>query len=366
MLVDGREAALAFPKGDLELSFCPSCGFIQNDRFDPRLATYTVACEDSQAFSGRFMRFVDETITNQDAKYGLAGRTVLEIGCGKGEFLARLVERTGARGIGIDPAYVAGRVGVPAAERLTFIQDFYGPAYAHLEADYVCCRHTLEHIPDVGAFVSQLRRAIGDRPDVVVLFELPDTERVLAERAFWDIYYEHCSYFTAGSLGRLFRRAGFELLDLYKVYDGQYLMIEARPAIGGGMSAPLPIEEPPAVTAEWVRGFEIAVRGKIEALRSAVRGWALAGKRVVLWGSGSKAVACLTTLGIGDEVAGVIDINPHRVGKHLAGPGHRIEAPESLVGLRPDVVLIMNPIYRAEIQAQLQSLGLAPELHVLD
>ena len=36
-------------------------------------------------------------------------------------------------------------------------------------------------------------------------FELPDSRRVFDEVAFWDIYYEHCSYFTPGSLARLFR-----------------------------------------------------------------------------------------------------------------------------------------------------------------
>ena len=46
-----------------------------------------------------------------------------------------------------------------------------------------------------------VRRAIGDRLDTVVLFELPDVERVLREVAFWDVYYEHCSYFTLGLAG---------------------------------------------------------------------------------------------------------------------------------------------------------------------
>ena len=56
-----------------------------------------------------------------------------------------------------------------------------------------------------------VRGSIGDRPQVTVFFELPDMERVLVEQAFWDIYYEHCSYFTLGSLARLFRRTGFDV-----------------------------------------------------------------------------------------------------------------------------------------------------------
>ena len=79
-----------------------------------------------------------------------------------------------------------------------------------------------------------VRATLGDKADTVVCFELPDGERVLEEQAFWDMYYEHCTYFTLGSLARLFRACDFALLDLYKVYDGQYLMIEAKPGATGG------------------------------------------------------------------------------------------------------------------------------------
>ncbi len=88
----------------------------------------------------------------------------------------------------------------------------------------------------------------------MLLFELPDTTRILDECAFWDIYYEHCSYFTAGSLARLFRQAGFAVDDLYRVYDDQYLVIEARPA-GGKSPGPLAIEEPVAEARRRVVAF---------------------------------------------------------------------------------------------------------------
>ena len=61
----------------------------------------------------------------------------------------------------------------PAAARLRFIQDFYGPAYADLEADHVCCRDTLEHIGKVADFMRLIRRSIGDRADRRGLLRAP-------------------------------------------------------------------------------------------------------------------------------------------------------------------------------------------------
>jgi hypothetical protein len=58
----------------------------------------------------------------------------------------------------------------------------------------------------------------------------------------------------------------------------------------------------------------------------------------------------------------VVDINPHKHGKFLAGSGIEIASPASLNQVRPDVVLIMNSIYTAEIQADLNARGLRPQL----
>ena len=61
-------------------------------------------------------------------------------------------------------------------------------------------------------------------------------------------------------------------------------------------------------------------------------------------------------------MAAIVDINRFRHGKHLPGYGHRIASPEALKTCRPDLVVVMNPIYRAEIRKQLDEMGLAPEL----
>jgi siroheme synthase len=63
-----------------------------------------------------------------------------------------------------------------------------------------------------------------------------------------------------------------------------------------------------------------------------------------------------------DVVTRVVDINPHKQDKHLAGTGQRIVPPENLIENPPDVVIVMNPIYRDEIAADLARRGLTPDL----
>jgi SAM-dependent methyltransferase len=362
LMLPTREAALAFPRGDIELAFCRACGFIANMRFDASLNRYSPAYEETQAFSPRFMRFVNEVCDDQIAKYGLAPETtVLEIGCGKGEFLVTLCERGGCKGIGLDPGYRPERTRSPAADRIQFIQDFYGPRYSQLQADYVCCRHTLEHIGPVRDFVRLVRDTIGDRPHVNVFFELPDMERVLEQGAFWDVYYEHCSYFTRGSLARVFRSAGFDVLELYKAYDGQYVMLEARPT--SGRTAPrLAQEDDLALTAELVTQFKAQAGTRQQELSETAQRLRRAGKTIAIWGSGSKCVSLISSLQLGDELTAVVDINPHKHGRFLAGSGREIVGPDALTALRPDTVFIMNSIYTAEVRHELASRGLRPQL----
>ena len=58
----------------------------------------------------------------------------------------------------------------------------------------------------------------------------------------------------------------------------------------------------------------------------------------------------------------IVDINPRKQGRFVAGTGQQIVAPEALLESRPDVVIVINPVYRDEVRAQLQALGLSPEI----
>jgi hypothetical protein len=291
----------------------------------------------------------------------LHGKDIIEIGCGQGEFLTMLCELGDNRGVGFDPAYVGGRTEGRAQDQITFIRDFYSERYADYCGDFFCCKMTLEHIQHTADFVGMVRRALGDQSNTIVFFQVPDVTRILRELAFWDIYYEHCSYFSLGALVRLFGKCGFNVINLAQEYDGQYLMIEARPGDGEG-GAFLEQEDALENLARDVADFSGKYPGKLDAWQRDLQRIRRAGRRVVIWGAGSKGVAFLTTLGIYDEIEYAVDVNPHKHGTYMAGTGQEIVAPEFLEEYRPDVVIVMNPIYCDEIQQYLDRMGVTAEL----
>ncbi len=366
ILLSSSEEAINYPKGEIRLAFCYECGFVSNVAFEEKLTEYSGRYEETQSYSGTFQEFHKELAHRLIKKYNLHEKQVIEIGCGKGEFLILLCEIGGNRGIGFDPGYIENRIESPALQHITFIQDFYSEKYSSYQGDFVCCKMTLEHIHPTAEFISTIRRSIGDRSETIVFFQIPEATRILRDCAFEDIYYEHCSYFTPGSLGRLFRRCGFEVFNLSTEYDDQYLTIEARPATYPvDTQTALPQEEDMPILKEYVAEFPKQLQIKRQLWHSRLASFAAQGKKIVLWGSGSKGVSFLTTLDVGKMIEYVVDINPFRKGFYMSGTGQQIVAPDFLKAYRPDVVVIMNPIYRKEISNTLRQLGLSPELFIL-
>ena len=361
LLIGSRQEALRFAKGNIELAFCGECGFVFNAAFDHVASEYSQRYEETQGFSPTFQAFHERLARRLIDKYDLRNKDVIEIGCGKGEFLNLLCRLGTNRGVGFDPGYVEERRDHGLDGQVEVIRDFYCEKYAHYQADFVCCKMTLEHIADTQSFSRAIHRLFQARPNGVVFFQVPDAARILRQCAFEDIYYEHCSYFTAYSLRQLFEGCGFQVLDVSTEYGGQYLTIEAKP----GRPLPSANDEDLARCGRYVTEFPVKWKAKQDLWNRRFAQFRRAGRRVVLWGSGSKAVSMLTSLEIRDAVEFVVDINPYRHGFFMPATGQEIVSPESLKQVLPNVVIIMNRIYRHEIEKDLRQMDLDPEVLVL-
>ena len=357
LLMPTRAEAIAFPRAGLRLALCTACGFIQNVLFDAsRLeATRHEASKPATAEADYAARLAKRLIKT----YDLHGKSILEIG-GGGEFLFDLVRSGNNRGVAVAPSYAPDQTPADVVASVDFVQDVYSERYLELGADFIACRQALQRIQPVAEFVGYVRKHL-DRREPIVFFEVADAARILRELAFWDISYEQCSYFSLGSLARLFRAGDFEVFSLTREDHDRRLLIEA--AAGATAGAPLwqdedDITELQRLTA-YFRSHQAAKRRE---WHSTIQHAHLQGRRIVLWGAGAEAVSFVSALGLRDEVEYAVDTDAARWGHYVVGGGQEVVGPEHLRDYAPDLVIAMNHTHLPEIRRELTRAGIKTQL----
>jgi SAM-dependent methyltransferase len=382
------------PLGNIQLAFCHRCGLIHNRAFEPEKLSYAPGYEISLHHSLLYRNFMEETATRLIEQYQIQGKSVIEIGCGKGIFLRMLCQLGANHGFGFDPALAREEVESIGQTQVAFIRDYYTQQYAYLPHNLVCCRHVFNQIANPRNFLLALRRILGTQTGTVLYFELPNANYTFHDQATWNVFYERYTYFTAQTLARMFDECGFEVLQTGPCYaGGQYLSIEATPrqlerftpqraAAGAAASITNPDHatgptvstldkrklvgdeaykpELPDALVMYAEHF----RQKIESWKARLTEMKQAKARVVAWGSGGQGITFLNLLKTSRRVAYVVDINPERQAKFVPGSGQRVVAPEFLRTYQPDVVLITNQTYEAEIKQQVKAMGITCEFLV--
>ncbi len=330
-------AARAAPRGSLAMVVCNACGFVFNSDFASGLLRYGPGYDNAQGHSPRFVAHLDAMAAHLVRRRGVRGLRVIEIGCGQGDFLRRLVA-AGNTATGFDPAYDG-----PARDgTLRFERRLYGPDCGE-PADVVICRHVIEHVVEPLALLAAIRAAA---PAARVFFETPCVAAILRGRVLWDLFYEHCSLFSARTLRDAFARAGFAVRGVRHVFAGQYLWLEAGP----GRDAVRPgAGSLPALARAYGRAEPALLAGWRERLAALA-----ADGRVALWGAGAKG-ATLTALADPERrhIDCLIDINPAKQGRFVPATAHPILAPAALATRGIRHVVLMNNAYRAEVARRL-------------
>lgn len=354
VLWPSAEAARRCPRGLIRLAFCTNCGFLFNSAFDEDLVDYGLSYDNALHFSSVFQEYEFRLAQRLVERYGLYEKLIVEIGCGSAHFLGLMSQLGDNRGLGFDPSHEPEHLDELATGRVEVRRRLFDEASAAAGASLVCARHLLEHIAEPRKLLETLRRSLVD-PSVVLYFEVPNALLILERLSIWDLMYEHCGYFTSGSLERIFGATGFETIEVAEAYDGQFVGIEAR--VGNTKSAAMA----PTELAD-MSSLVVAFSDHLEATRRAwnqrLRHLGDQRKEVVVWGAGGKGVSFMNFLTEAHRVDALVDVNPRKQGMYLAGTGHEILAPEDLIDRQPDVIVVVNPLYEQEVTARVHTLGL--------
>ena len=315
-----RPEALQADKGKVELVQSDQSGFIFNRLFNPAIMNYDENYQNEQGNSAVFRDHLNHVLDLLKS-LGVANKKIVEIGSGKGAFFEMML-REGFDCTGYDPTYEGNNPRI--------IKDYFSSKYTGVNADVIIMRHTLEHIPQPFSFIHTIAQANDYQGFLFV--EVPTFDWIAEKKSFWDVFYEHCNYFTENTLALMFGDA-----TTGSLFGGQYIYLWADLSLLRPTILPQKVQRPD------FSGMQRNIDQSIEFIKSH--------PSIAVWGAGGKGSTYLNLIDPGRTLINyVIDINPAKQSRFIACTGHAIHSPQILDTDPVENILVMNEIYLPEIR----------------
>lgn len=327
--------------GPIRLRLNGALQFLENDAFDLNLIDYGEDYENSQAYSTKFREHMLSVLLMLK-KILPKDSAIVEVGCGKGDFV-EMIEADGYFDVkGYDASYNG---------KNKLIEKRYLNSSDRIKADLVILRHVLEHVPNPYDFLSMLKTVFGKSK---IYIEVPNYDWIVANKTFFDITYEHVNYFSQRALRFLFEKSTtqhgllFDEQYQYVISDLSSLNFDFKRHYQSEDWCFISFGELFPNIEEDIQRFENEAQNR----------------SVYLWGAGTKGCLflahCANKNLLVDKVRFAIDQNPQKIGKYL--PGSLIEIRsrnDFFTTVKPgDLLLISNPAYKNEIVSQINERGL--------
>lgn len=358
LLLNSHHDALHVVTGDLDLKICRNCAFIYNHSFDYSKLSYGPEYNSMQHISPSYVQYEDHLISHLLNNVGLKNSTIVEIGCGKGEFIRKLIHLgNGNTGYGIDDSYEGN---LNPIDNLHFERSYLGESTEHIlyQADVIICRHVIEHLDDPLKFLQLIKSQLDPNKNVNLFFEVPCAEFIFDNVNFWDLFYEHSSYYTTLSLRNLFYYAGFAVQYASRMQQWPYLWLEA---------STLYIENPtfspaPDSLFKLISSYLIEESALMNSWEQRITSVSRYGK-IAFWGAGAKGVTFVNTLQcVSQSIDCLIDSNHYKQNKFLPYSGHPVVSALTAVERGVKFAILLNPAYYDEVSLYLQRNSLPIEV----
>jgi SAM-dependent methyltransferase len=316
---------------DLAIHQCPGCGLVQLVRKPVHYYREVIrASAYSPAMSEFRRRQFDDWIT----RFNLENARVLEVGCGRGEYLT-LLRQAGTDASGIE--WSPGNLKACRAAGLTAHRAFpTRPGQILSESPFAAfaCFNFMEHWPDPIGSLAAIHNNL--QAGGIGLIEVPNFDMILEKALYAEFISDHLSYFTQDTLRFTLQMAGFEILETHTIWQDYILSAVIRKR----------------QTLDIARLTSQQIRLQ-EHLKTFVAGFP--SQQVAVWGAGHQALAAIALSGIAPQIRYVIDSAPFKQGKFTPATHLPIVAPRQLTEDPVRAVIIMAAAYSDEVARQIRT-----------
>lgn len=311
----------------LDLYQCNSCGLVQ---FDNEPVDYYKKVIRAGGETSTMVKLRHQQYENFIKMFSLSGKKVLEVGCGRGEFLKVWKDFPDIHVVGIE--YSKELVDIARSQGLVVYQGFIDDTHTPVEDvpyDAFVQFNFLEHQP----YPNQMLQSIYNHltADGVGLVTVPSLEYILQYDGYYELIRDHIAYYSAETLSLLFQKNGFDVVDCHTVNrDTHAIYVKKRKKID---------------VRNWINNIGII---KYE-VHSFVDSFISKGNNVAIWGASHQGFTLISTLGLSDKISYIIDSAKFKQGRYAPASHVPIVAPDYYFTHTVAAIIIVAPGYTEEI-----------------
>ena len=310
---------------DLEVCQCSGCGLVQ---LSNNPVPYYREVIRAASFSEEMKDFRRKQFGNFVQKFSLKGKKVVEIGCGRGEYLS-IMQQFGVEAYGLEQSEESVMECIKNGLKVSkgFIKSStYRLDYAPFDAFFIL--NFLEHLPEPNSTLRGIYNNLTD--DAIGLVEVPNFDMILRNKLFSEFIGDHLFYFTRETLNTTLRLNGFEIIECNEVWH--YYIISAL------------VKKRKKLDLSHFYEHQTKLKNEIEEYICRFRD-----KKVAIWGAGHQALAIISLINLADKIKYVVDSAPFKQGKYTPATHISIVSPDALVQDPVDAVIVMAASYSDEV-----------------
>ncbi len=353
----------------LTLCQCPSCGLVQFDTEPVDYYRDVIRAGGGTRTMTRLRHEEYARLLTAMQEHHIRGRRIVEVGCGRGEFLrmwqnlaenpegAAALARDQARdplsgqpnaaplhlvGIEHKPALVE-EANAAADKKYRVYEGFAtgdvrypeGPFDAFVQFNF------LEHQPDPCDMLRNIGRNL--KPQALGLITVPSFEYILRYNGYYELLRDHIANYTEFTLQKLLQDCGFELLsmDIVNRDTIEAIVRKADPDELSELHYSGRLIDVSALRDSYDR-LSASVNAHIDHLSESHR-------TMAIWGASHQGFTLAATTKLGGRVEYIIDSAPFKQGRFSPASHIPIVAPDYAVAHPVDEILIVAPGYTDEI-----------------
>ena len=353
----------------LTLCQCPSCGLVQFDTEPVDYYRDVIRAGGGTRTMTRLRHEEYARLLTAMQEHHIHGRRIVEVGCGRGEFLRmwqNLAEDPeGAAALARDqardplsgqpnaaPLHLVGLEHKPSlVEEANAVADkkyrvYEGFAtgdvrYPEGPFDAFVQFNFLEHQPDPCDMLRNIGRNL--KPQALGLITVPSFEYILRYNGYYELLRDHIANYTEFTLQKLLQDCGFELLsmDLVNRDTIEAIVRKADPDELSELHYSGRLIDVSALRDSYDR-LSASVNAHIDHLSESHR-------TMAIWGASHQGFTLAATTKLSGRVEYIIDSAPYKQGRFSPASHIPIVAPDYAVAHPVDEILIVAPGYTDEI-----------------